>query len=85
MKWRVATANERSLSTATNGIPRIEFQSIQGIGVLRVYFQSGTDLGGPAPRSGREQCNPAISPSGTTYRQTSLLFKNITDHLIHII
>jgi multidrug efflux pump subunit AcrB len=46
MDRRVVTASERPMSTAVNGISRIESQSIQGVGVLRVYFQTGTDLGG---------------------------------------
>jgi CzcA family heavy metal efflux pump len=45
MERRVVTVSERAMSTTVNGIERIESQSIQGIGLLRVYFQPGTDIG----------------------------------------
>jgi len=45
MERRVVSISERSLSTTVNGIDHIESQSIQGIGILRVYFQPGTDIG----------------------------------------
>jgi CzcA family heavy metal efflux pump len=45
MEQRVVTISERSMSTTVNGIQRIESQSIQGMGLLRVYFQPGTDIG----------------------------------------
>ncbi len=45
MERRVVAVSERSMSTSVNGIERIESQSIQGIGILRVYFQPGTDIG----------------------------------------
>jgi CzcA family heavy metal efflux pump len=45
MERRVVTISERAMSTTVNGIERIESQSIQGIGLLRVYFQPGTDIG----------------------------------------
>ena len=37
--------SERAFSTTVNGIERIESQSIPGIGMLKVYFQPGTDIG----------------------------------------
>ena len=37
--------SERAYSTTVNGISRIESQSIPGIGILKVYFQPGTDVG----------------------------------------
>jgi multidrug efflux pump subunit AcrB len=46
MERRVVSLDERALSTTVNGIQRIESQSIQGVGVLRVYFHPGTDIGG---------------------------------------
>ena len=38
--------SERSYSTTVNGIEHIESQSIPGTGILKVYFQPGTDIGG---------------------------------------
>src|SRR5580700_1458790 len=45
MERRVALISERGYSTTVNGISRIESQSIPGIGILRVYFQPGTEIG----------------------------------------
>jgi multidrug efflux pump subunit AcrB len=45
MESRVVFLSERALSTSVNGIQRIESQSIQGVGILRIYFQPGTDIG----------------------------------------
>ena len=46
MERRVVFITERAYSTTVNGIERIESQSIPGIGMLKVYFQPGTDIGG---------------------------------------
>ena len=46
MERRVVFISERAYSTTVNGIARIESQSIPGIGILKVYFQPGTDIGG---------------------------------------
>src|SRR3954470_8018003 len=45
MERRVVFISERAYSTTVNGIQRIESQSIPGIGMLKVYFQPGTDIG----------------------------------------
>src|SRR5256886_8802272 len=45
MERRVVIISERGFSTTVNGIERIESQSIPGVGLLRVYFQPGTDIG----------------------------------------
>src|SRR5881398_3197087 len=45
MERRVVLISERAFSTTVNGIERIESQSIPGIGMLKVYFQPGTDIG----------------------------------------
>ena len=45
MERRVVLISERAYSTTVNGISRIESQSIPGVGLLRVYFQPGTDIG----------------------------------------
>ena len=46
MERRVVFISERAYSTTVNGISRIESQSIPGIGLLKVYFQPGTSIGG---------------------------------------
>src|SRR6202140_2612822 len=46
MERRVVFISERAYSTTVNGIARIESQSIPGIGLLKVYFQPGTEIGG---------------------------------------
>ncbi len=45
MERRVVIISERAYSTTVNGIERIESQSIAGTGLLKIYFQPGTDLG----------------------------------------
>src|SRR5438132_4845607 len=45
MERRVVLISERAYSTTVNGISRIESQSIPGIGLLKVYFQPGMDIG----------------------------------------
>jgi multidrug efflux pump subunit AcrB len=45
MERRVVLISERAFSTTVNGIERIESQSIPGVGLLKVYFQPGTDIG----------------------------------------
>ena len=46
MERRIVYISERSLSTSVGGIRSIESQSITGIGILRVYFEPRTDIGG---------------------------------------
>src|SRR3974390_2803922 len=45
MERRVVLISERAYSTTVNGIERIESQSIPGTGVLKIYFQPGSDIG----------------------------------------
>jgi multidrug efflux pump subunit AcrB len=45
MERRVVIITERSYSTTVNGIERIESQSLPSTGLLKVYFQPGTDIG----------------------------------------
>src|SRR3954454_523491 len=45
MERRVVLISERAYSTTVNGIERIESQSIPGIGMLKIYFQPGSDIG----------------------------------------
>ena len=46
MERRVVFVSERSYSTTVNGIQKIESQSIPGIGMIKVYFHPGTQIGG---------------------------------------
>ncbi|HEY6298142.1 MAG TPA: efflux RND transporter permease subunit [Candidatus Binatus sp.] len=43
---RMVFISERAFSTTVNGIDHIESESINGIGILKVYFYPGTDVGG---------------------------------------
>jgi multidrug efflux pump subunit AcrB len=45
MERRVVGQCERALSSNVNGIQRVESQSIQGVGLVRIYFHPGTDIG----------------------------------------
>jgi multidrug efflux pump subunit AcrB len=45
MERRVVLISERGYSTTVNGVERIESQSIPGLGMLKIYFQPGTDIG----------------------------------------
>src|SRR5215470_10712895 len=42
---RMVIISERAYSTTVNDIEHIESQSIQGLGLLKVYFQPGADIG----------------------------------------
>ena len=42
---RIVFISERAYSTTVNGIEHIESESINGIGLLKVYFQPGADIG----------------------------------------
>jgi multidrug efflux pump subunit AcrB len=44
MEARVVLLSERNLSSTVNGISRIESQSEYGVGLVKVYFQPGTDI-----------------------------------------
>ncbi len=44
LERRLVLICERANSTTVNGIERIESQSIPGIGLLKVYFQPGSDI-----------------------------------------
>src|SRR5678809_655872 len=57
MEKRVVFITERALSTTVGGISRIESQSQFSIGLVRVYFEEGADIG-----SAIAQINAARSP-----------------------
>src|SRR5258708_10709766 len=44
MERRLVIISERAYSTTVDGIEHIESESILGIGILKVYFQPGTDI-----------------------------------------
>src|SRR5436190_817733 len=46
IETRVVLPNERVLTTAVNDIEHIESQSLDGAGVIRIYFQPGAKLAG---------------------------------------
>src|SRR5436190_2086544 len=45
MERRVVLITERALSTTVGGIERIESQSLSSNGLIKVYFEPGTDIG----------------------------------------
>src|SRR5258708_32975793 len=45
MERRVVLVSARGGSSTGNGIERIESDSIPGIGLMKIYFQPGTDIG----------------------------------------
>ncbi len=45
MERRVVLISERAYSTTVNGISRIESSSIPSIGLLKIYFEPGTNIG----------------------------------------
>ena len=65
MERRVVLIAERAYSTTVNGIQRIESQSIPGTGLIKVYFQPGTEIGAAiAQISGVSQTLLRIAPPG---------------------
>src|ERR1039457_3428782 len=49
MERRVVFITERAFSTTVNGIEHIESRSIQGVGLMKIYFHAGeTTAGGIA-------------------------------------
>jgi multidrug efflux pump subunit AcrB len=45
MERRIILTSERAYSTTIGGISSIESDSITGLGIVRIYFEKGTDLG----------------------------------------
>ncbi len=45
MEKRVTFLSERAYSTSVNGVSKIESQSINGISMLKIYFEQGSDIG----------------------------------------
>src|SRR4051812_11733413 len=46
MERRVVFISERAMSTTVSGISRIDSQSMSSIGILKVWFEPGSDIGG---------------------------------------
>ncbi len=46
MERRVVLISERAYSTTVNGIEHIESESLNGIGLIKVYFHSSSEVGG---------------------------------------
>src|SRR6202163_2606158 len=44
VETRIVTVNERILTASVNGIEHIESQSLNGVGVIRIYFQPGASV-----------------------------------------
>jgi multidrug efflux pump subunit AcrB len=44
MTDRIVTPYERALTTTVNDIEHIESQSMVGIGIVKIYFQPGTNI-----------------------------------------
>ena len=63
MSSRIVTNHERMLTTTFNDIEYIESQSLQGIGIIKIYFQPGTDI--------RIATSQVTSASQTVLRQMS--------------
>ena len=64
---RMVFISERASSTTVNGIEHIESESINGLGILKVYFHPGTDLrrGDRADRLRSRRRILTILPRGT--------------------
>jgi multidrug efflux pump subunit AcrB len=45
MESRIVLLSERNLSATVNSISRIESESIPGVGLIKIYFQPGVDIG----------------------------------------
>src|SRR5207253_4318642 len=45
IETRIIFLNERVLTASVNGIEHIESQSLDGVGVIRIYFQPGSNVG----------------------------------------
>jgi multidrug efflux pump subunit AcrB len=45
MERRITLIVERAYSTTVNDIEHIESESIEGLGLIKIYFQPGTDIG----------------------------------------
>jgi multidrug efflux pump subunit AcrB len=67
MERRMTIISERAFSTTVNGIEHMESESIDGIGMLKVYFHPGATVGGAiAQMNSVADTILRIMPPGTT-------------------
>src|SRR3989440_11264333 len=64
---RIILVNERVLTASVNGIEHIESQSLDGVGVIRIYFQPGAQVAdGEAQGTATCQTLLKVMPPGIT-------------------
>ena len=61
MESRIVLLSERNLSATVNGISKIESESIPGIGLVKIYFQPGIDIGNAIAQI-TSSCQTALRP-----------------------
>lgn len=67
MEKRVVLLSERGLSSTVDGIRKIESSSTAGIGLLKIYFQDGTNIGNAiAQITSSSQTSMRAMPAGMT-------------------
>ncbi|MDR3764091.1 MAG: efflux RND transporter permease subunit [Acidobacteriota bacterium] len=67
MANRIVLTSERGLTTTVNNIEHMESQSVNGLGIIKVYFRPGTDIAtAVAQITAISQTNVRQMPSGTT-------------------
>src|SRR3954462_7433368 len=68
MERRVVFISERAMSTTVSGISRIDSESMSSLGILKVWFEPGSDIGGAIAQivsvslTGSRVMPPGISP-----------------------
>ena len=68
MERRLTIISERAFLTTVDGIEHMECQSILGIGIIKVYFQPGTDIGAAiAQINAVSETILRQAPQGTTH------------------
>ncbi|HXK22660.1 MAG TPA: efflux RND transporter permease subunit [Myxococcota bacterium] len=67
VEGRMVTISERAMTTTVNSIEHIESQSLNGVGLIRVFFQPGANIGSAnAEVTAINQTLLRIMPPGTT-------------------
>src|SRR6266852_6277489 len=67
MEQRVVTVVEQSYSATVNNIEHIESQSLDGVGIIKVFFQPTADVAtGMAQLTASSQSNTRVLPPGIT-------------------
>src|SRR6266567_770777 len=87
IETRIIYINERVLTASVNDIEHIESQSLDGVGVIRVYFHPGAKIAGAAPRGrkaapdhGRYRPGRHVRPRGVARRRQYRRRKQEPDH-----